>query len=80
MKYIRNGKTIDVTERLYNMVYKQIGYKLVEEVELKDEVLDGVEVLEDLTVVELQEKAEALKLENYKGLKKADLVKAIEGA
>lgn len=70
MKYIRNGKVIETTERLYEMVYRGIGYVPVEE---------KVEDLEELTVKELKEKAEALKLENYNGLKKDELIALIKG-
>lgn len=73
MKYIRDGKVIETTERLYEMVYKGIGYVPVEEVEEK------AEDLEELTVKELKEKAEALKLENYNGLKKDELIALIKG-
>lgn len=70
MKYIRDGKVIETTERLYEMVYRGIGYVPVEE---------EAEDLEELTVKELKEKAEALKLENYNGLKKDELIALIKG-
>lgn len=79
IKYIRNGQEIEVTERLYNMLYKGIGYKTVEEVELEEEVLGDIEDYNELTVAELQDKAETLKLEDYKGLKKAELINLIKG-
>lgn len=73
MKYIRDGKVIETTERLYEMVYRGIGYVPVEE------EVEEVEDLEELTVKELKEKAEALKLENYNGLKKDELIALIKG-
>lgn len=78
MKYIRDGKVIETTERLYEMVYRGIGYVPVEEFEEFEEV-EKVEDLEELTVKELKEKAEALKLENYNGLKKDELIALIKG-
>ena len=76
MKYIRNGKVIKTTERLYNMIYRQIGYLPVEDLPVED--LE-IEDLEELTVKELKEKAEALELENYNGLKKDELIALIKG-
>ena len=78
-KYIRNGKEIQTTERLYNMIYKNIGYKTLEDTKLEKEVLGDIEDYNELTVAELQDKAETLKLEDYKGLKKAELIDLIKG-
>ena len=91
MKYIRDGKVIETTERLYEMVYRGIGYVPVEAEVIEEEVIEEVEEevieeveeevadLEELTVKELKEKAEALKLENYNGLKKDELIALIKG-
>ena len=72
------------------MVYKNIGYIRVEQAEeeqaereeqaeLEEEVLGDIEDYNELTVADLQDKAEQLGLENYKGLKKAELINLIKG-
>lgn len=66
----KENKTIEVTQRLYDMIYKGHGYEIVT-------VDQPEEQLEDYTVAELQEKAETLELEDYKGLKKAELIELI---
>ena len=72
MKYIRDGKVIETTERLYNMIYKQIGYLPLKEVEDTPKL-----ELEALTVKELKEQAKELGIEGYSDLKKDELVQLI---
>ena len=68
MKVTDGNKTIEVTEKAYNVVYSQRGYKPVED-----------ESLEDKTVKELKEMADDQGIEGYSNMKKAELIEALEG-
>lgn len=79
MKKYTNGKReIIATERAFEILYKDQGFKEIEEHEESAPGYKEVK-LEDLTVKELKEKCEELKLEDYKSLKKEELIALIEG-
>lgn len=79
MKKYTNGKReIIATERAFEILYKDQGFKEIEE---HEETTQGDEEinLEDLTVKELKEKCEELRLEDYKNLKKEELIELLKG-
>lgn len=66
--YKKDNKIITASDKAFKLIYKNQGYKLVEEKE---------KPLTSLTVDELKSKAELLGIENYSDLKKAELLKII---
>lgn len=69
MKEYTNGeRTIQVSEKAFNLLYKKQGFYLEDE-----------NVLEDLTVKELKDKAKELDLEGYSKLNKEELIELIAG-
>lgn len=83
---VKDDKELKVTKRVYELIYQDLGYHIVEldaevkEADAKDiNELAEQENLQDLTVKELQERAKGLHLEGYTNLKKDDLIKLIEG-
>ena len=64
MKIIKDDKILDVTEKAYKVVYKDLGYKPWEEVEVEvdevdseeDEIDEGIESLDEITRDEIIEK------------------------
>lgn len=66
--YKKDNKIITASDKAFKLIYKNQGYKLLEEKE---------KPLTSLTVDELKSKAELLGIENYSDLKKAELLKII---
>lgn len=77
-KYTDGKREIMATERAFEVIYKDQGFK---EIEKHEENVSGDEELnlEELTVKELKEKCEELGLEDYKSLKKEELVELLKG-
>lgn len=88
-KYIKDDHVIRATEKAYNVIYKNKGYKPYEEVEEvieeeseviteEDKVEDAAATsLESLTIDKLKEIAKEIKLPNYTKMNKKELVRAL---
>lgn len=68
MKVTDGKRTINVTEKAYNVIYKHRGFK---------EVKENSDSLESLTVSELKEIAKQYNVEGYSSMKKDELVEVV---
>ena len=62
------GVTKEVTERQFNNKYKALGYEIVEQ----------EDSLEDMTRIELYEKAQEEEIEGRSEMSKAELIEALK--
>lgn len=79
-KYTDGKREIMATERAFEVIYKDQGFEEIKLEEHEENVPgDGEINLEELTVKELKEKCEELGLEDYKSLKKEELIELLKG-
>ena len=74
MKYIKNGRVINATEKAYRVLYKRKGYKPMEEAK---EVLTND--LEGYTNKELKSMLDTKGIEYNSRATKAELIELLEG-
>ena len=78
------GKQIKVSKKAYDIIYSNIGYKLIEceDDKISKESLENIEHedLKNLTIDELKSHAKNIGLKGYSALKKEEIIELIEGA
>lgn len=68
MKITNDERTLNVTEKAFNVIYKHRGFK---------EVKENSDSLESLTVSELKEIAKQHEIEGYSSMKKDELMEVV---